>query len=229
VSYNFLWLSLLLAVPGAVVFLARPDLRRVMGLGVLCALPFAFTEFLFYPAYWEPRFLFDMGRRLGFGLEDFIFVAGLGAFTSTAYAFLTGSRYQGPPTSFKAALRRSLRILLPTFALVALVALVGIPMIYGAIAIMLLFSAGVCALRKDLTLPALTGALLVMVVYGVLCLFYGRLFPGVFKLTWHTEKFLNLFLLGVPLEELLYGFAAGAAATVFYPYITHQRLVRSPI
>jgi hypothetical protein len=35
---------------------------------------------------------------------------------------------------------------------------------------------------------------------------------------WHTERFLGRFLLGLPLEELLYGWAAGAAAGALAPF-----------
>ena len=68
------------------IWAARPDLRRVIACVMPFSLPFACTEFLFYPSYWEPAFLFDLGRRMGFGIEDIIFVTGLAAFTTTAYA-----------------------------------------------------------------------------------------------------------------------------------------------
>jgi len=78
-KYNFLILSLLFWIPGVGAYFARPDLRRAMKRSVLCSLPFAFSEFLFYPEYWTPTFLFDLGVRLGFGIEDFLFVSALAA------------------------------------------------------------------------------------------------------------------------------------------------------
>jgi len=38
-------------------------------------------------------------------------------------------------------------------------------------------------------------------------------------MAWNTSRFLNVFFLGIPLEEFMYAFASGAAATVFYPYV----------
>jgi hypothetical protein len=35
--------------------------------------------------------------------------------------------------------------------------------------------------------------------------------------------FSNIRVIGIPLEELLYGFGAGVAATAFYPYTFHRR------
>ena len=91
-KYDFLILSLLFLVPGAVIYALRQDLRPVIRVMMLCSIPFAFTEFLFYPDYWEPVFLFDLAARIGFGIEDVVFVCGLGAFTSTGFLFFSGFR-----------------------------------------------------------------------------------------------------------------------------------------
>jgi hypothetical protein len=98
-KYHFLILCSLLLVPGAVIFAARHDLRRpILTMGA-CSLPFAFTEFLFYPTYWEPEFLFNLANKIGFGVEDFLFVFGLAAFSSTAYAFCFKRRFGPNPGS----------------------------------------------------------------------------------------------------------------------------------
>lgn len=230
-THNFLVLSLLFLAPGVVIFALRADLRRVIAVVALCSIPFAFTEFLFYPSYWEPTFLFDLADRIGFGIEDLLFVVGLGAFSSTAYAFFTGARFvaiDGAHLTLGAVARRAAPVLGVTFALTAAVALVGVPMIYGAFGIMLAVSAVICLLRRDLALPSLLGGLLSMLVYSGLCLAFAALLPGVFELAWHTEQFLDRSVLGIPVEELMYGFAAGVAATAFYPYVTNQRLRRRP-
>lgn len=223
-TYNFLVLSLLFLLPGAVVFLLRRDLRPVISIMVLCSIPFAFTESLFYPSYWEPRFLFDLADHIGFGIEDILFVMGLGAFTSTAYAFFSRSVYElMGPLSLKRVVLRCLVVFVVVFALVGVIALLGIPMIYGSVAVMLGVSAFFCVRRPDLIKPTILGGLYTTLVYSGLCFVFMLLIPDVFRLTWHTEKFLNTFLLGIPLEEILYAYGAGAAATAFYPYVLCRR------
>ena len=69
-DYPFLVLSLLFLIPGVLFYALRPDIRRLLRLTLLASLPFATTEFLFYPTYWEPRTLFDLVPRIGFGIED---------------------------------------------------------------------------------------------------------------------------------------------------------------
>ncbi|MCP4752247.1 MAG: hypothetical protein GY866_15225 [Proteobacteria bacterium] len=223
-TYNFLFLSVLFLIPGAAVYAVRRDLRRVVHFMAVCAVPFALTERFFYPEYWEPKFLFDLIDVLGFGIEDILFVVGLSSFTSTVYAFVFRARYEhGKKTEIRAAARRGLTVLSITFLLVALAAIAEIPMIYGAFFIMAIVGLFVCVRRKDLFLPGLWGGVLSLVVYTLLCLAYLILFPGIFELTWHTERFLDIFVWKIPLEELMYGFAAGFVATVFYPYVFRIR------
>lgn len=217
--YDFLILALLFLLPGCVVFILRRDLRGVIAVMALFALPFAGTEFLFYPAYWEPVFLFDLARTIGFGIEDVIFVIGLAAFTATGYAFVFRKRYTPRPKGRAGWSFRAGVFLLATFALVAIAWAFSIPMIYGSVIIMYLAVAVIVILRRDLILPALLGAVVTAATYFILCLIFAVLFPAAFTNVWHTDMFMNVFLFGVPIEEVLYGSAAGAIATVFYPFV----------
>ncbi len=190
----------------------------------LCSIPFAFTERFFYLSYWEPVFLFDLVNTLGFGIEDILFVTGLSAFTSTVYAFCFRLGYvmEKGRTAFQIVCR-CLTVFSLTFILVVIVVVLNIQMIYGSFGIMLGMGLFIVLLRKDLLVPGLAGGVLSMVVYSVPCFFLKWIFPDIFYLTWHTEKFLNLFIAGIPLEELIYGFAAGVIATVFYPFVFCMR------
>ena len=80
-------------------------------------------------------------------------------------------------------------------------------------------------MRRDLIKAGLIGSLLTTAIYFALCVVFGLIFPKVFEITWHTTEFLNLFVLGIPLEELLYGAACGLAATVFLQYVTGARFI----
>lgn len=227
-THSFLVLSLLLAVPGAIVWLFRPDLRRVIITMALVSIPFAFTERLFYPDYWEPRFLFDLVNVIGFGIEDILFVVGLAAFTSTAWAFFTGKRYapiEESKQSVVGASRMAFIVLGACFAMVAVLGIVGMPMIYGAPIIMIVIGIAIFILRPDLKIPSLGGAAITTVVYTGVCLVLAALIPDVFVLEWNTDQFLDRYILGVPVEEILYAFAAGLVATCFYPFVFKKRFV----
>lgn len=221
--YNFLVIAILFSLPGAFVWLCRRDLRLVIKRVVPLALPFAFSEFLFFPEYWEPRFLFDLGPRIGFGIEDFIFVAGLSAFASTAYAVFNKRFYRPVEAITKAVfIKRCIALFGLTLLLVIGAALLDIPMIYGSCIVMTAVTAMILAIRRDLMIPACLGAVYTMVLYCGICLLCLLLMPGLFENVWHAERFSNIHVVCVPLEELLYGAAAGLCATAVYPYLFGQ-------
>ncbi|MBF0351606.1 MAG: hypothetical protein HQM11_11280 [SAR324 cluster bacterium] len=225
-TWNFLILSLLFLIPGMLVYAVRPDLRTAIHRMSVCALPFALTERFFYPDYWEPRFLFDLADHIGFGLEDILFVVGLAAFTTTAYPAFFRKTYETQHVETgRVRVFRAVKILLLTFIGVGLVVALRIPMIYGSIVIMTIAFAGLCLIRHDLLVPGLLGGLVSLGIYTLLCWLFEWMLPGVFDLAWHTDQFLNLFIAGIPLEELLYGFTSGMIATVFYPFVFEIRYV----
>ena len=63
------------------------------------------------------------------------------------------------------------------------------------------------------------------VIYTAACIILMMLIPQVFELDWNSDKFLNIFVLGIPLEELLYASTSGFVATAFYPFVTGARFV----
>ena len=193
----------------------------------VCSIPFALTERFFYPNYWEPVFLFDLADKIGLGIEDLIFVMGLAAFTSTVYAFSFRRRYiTVNRLILKTVFYRGSSVMGVAFLLVIIVAFLNVEMIYGSFGIMLGISFFIVLVRKDLLIPGFMGGILSTIVYSSLCLLLDALLPGIFRLTWHTDRFLNLFLLDIPVEELIYGFSSGVIATVFYPYVFSKRFDR---
>ena len=85
----------------------------------------------------------------------------------------------------------------------------GIPVIYSSCLAMAAAALAMLWQRPDLIAPALLGGCISAATYFMLCLAAGALMPGIFRNIWHTEKFLHIFIAGVPLEELLYGFLFG--------------------
>lgn len=223
-------MALLFVLPGLLIYIVRPDLRTVIARVVPFSLPFAFTEFLFYPSYWEPAFLFDLGRRIGFGIEDFLFVAGLAAFSTAVYPACCNRAYVPHAiATVRACAGRALLLFSVAGALLAYMLVAGIAVIYAACLAMLAAGITATAVRRDLVMPALVGAFIATALYFVLCRIVDLVIPGMFQTVWHTDKFLGLFAAGVPIEELLYGWAAGFAATAFYPYVFGLRFMKRKV
>lgn len=219
-TYPFLILCGLMGIPALLAGMFRKDLRIHLARLAVLSLPFALTEFLFYPDYWDPPFLFDCARRYGFGIEDFLFVAALGATAIGVYPAVSGKRLQAyPPCGGRPAFRITALLTGSALLLVLMAWRAGIPAIYAAPAIMISLSAFVLLMRRrDLWPDACKSGAVTLVTYGALCLVFDALLPGVFAQYWHTAGLLNAFAGPVPLEELIYGFAAGFSATVVYPF-----------
>lgn len=224
--YSFLVLSLLFLVPPSMILVVRMDLRRVLGLTAVMSLPFAATEFLFYPTYWDPETLFDLVDRIGFGIEDVLFVAGLGMLSAGVYPFVFTKRVLRETSEPVAAIiGRAAVLLIATAAAVGVAVALGVHLIYAAPAIMVIADILILLRRGDLVMPSVVGGLLTVGVYGGLSLLFQLLISGGFYLDWNTEEFLDVFLLGIPVEELLYGFAAGLVGSVFTVYVLRARFV----
>ncbi len=223
-KYNFLTLSILFMIPGSAIYFHRRDLRKVILRMSLLAIPFAFTEQLFYPDYWHPNFLFNFGDKIGFGIEDFIFVIGLASFTSTVYSFVFQKKYIRNSNSSPANM--IYRLIIISIAVVAIIIsfiIADIPIIYAAAFSMIVISAVIILKRPDLMIPGVLGGVLSAAVYFILCLIYGFIYPEIFMEIWNTGVLLNRFIMGVPVEELIYGFAAGFSATIIYPYLFNYK------
>jgi len=225
-EYHFLILSLVFSIPGVIIYLIRKDLRIVILRLMICSIPFAFTEFLFYPDYWEPKFLFDLASMIGFGIEDFIFVIGLSAFTGTGYAVVFRKTLRPEKVvSIGNVVLRIGTLGLITLVLTIIQIILLIPMIYGALITMQTAALGITRIRRDLLKPSVLGGIISAIIYLVLCWIMLLFIPDIFQLNWKLEAFSASYVLAVPLEELLYGFAAGSIASVFYPYVFSCRYV----
>lgn len=221
--YDFLTLALLFCLPPLLIATARADLRPLMARAAWLALPFALTERFFYPEYWSPTFLFDLIHRVGFGIEDLLFVAAFGSFAAAAYPALTGHHLApfAPPRPGLAT-----ALIAGAIGCALLLHAAGLSMYGATITAEATALAAILLLRPDLRGAAPLGGLLVAAIYGLLCLLYEALLPGTFERVWHTETLFNRTVAHVPLEELLYGFASGALATAALPAVTGSRYLR---
>jgi len=225
---DFLLLSVLFACPGAIIYAVRPDLRPLIGANAIASLPFALTERFFAGSYWSPPSLFQLIDRVGVGIEDGLFVVALAAYMSTAYAFVFRKRLVAMQSdgSARQSLARALLIVGVALGGTAVLLSAGMPIIYGCFSVMGAISLGIVVVRRDLLSPALLGSLLSVTTYACVCLVYAALRPGVFSRVWHTERFMHRFVLGVPIEEILYGWLSGVVASVFYPLVARMRFVK---
>lgn len=221
-KHDYLVLSLMLVAPGALVLVLRPDLRRAVLLAAAASVPFAATERFFYGVYWTPSFAFDLVHLVGFGVEDVLCVTGLAASMTASYPVATRRRLLDEG-SLRASAGRAAAAVTLTLALALALMASGIAPIFAAYAAMLTLVVGMVGARRDLLVPALVGGTLSALLYAATFLAYRALDPEFVARVWHTERLIHRFVVGVPVEELLYGWTAGTAGSIFYAYASGAR------
>jgi hypothetical protein len=226
-SFRYVWLiwasSFLL--PWTVVFVAWPALRRPMLWVSALTAPFGLTEPLFVPAYWNPPSLLDLAHRTGFDIESLIFCFAIGELAAAGYRVLAPvSEHALAPQARNSHLHRWHRSALASPILVfgVLLMLPWNP-IYPAIAALFVAALASCLCRPDLWRNTLVGALLFLALYAVFLLGLKWLWPGYIQAVWMLGDLIAWRPLGVPLEELLFGFSFGMYWSSVYEHVTWQQ------
>lgn len=227
-SYHYAWLiwSSTFLVPWLVLFLALPQHRGVMLWASALTAPFGLTEPLFVPEYWNPPSLFELAARTGFDIESLIFSFALGGVGVVLYNAVTGQRWVAVPKHEHRHPRHRfhhLAIGAPVAAFPLLLALPGNP-IYPAIATMGLGAVATVACRPDLGAKTLIGGSLFALYYAVFMLGLVVLAPGYIEQVWNLRALSGVAVYGIPLEELLFGFAFGSYWTGIYEHLAWRRL-----
>lgn len=223
-SFRYVWLiwSSAFLLPWAALWLWAGRYRSTMWRTSLATAPFGLTEPLFVPKYWNPPSLFDLAQRTGFDIESLIFCFALGGVGAVLYN-IASRRYLAvlPAAEHEHVRHRWHRIALLT-PIVAFLLLYWLPWnpIYPGIAAMTLGAIAAAACRPDLATKTFVGGLLFLLYYGVFMLALLWSAPGYIERVWNLRALTGVRLAGIPLEELLYGFAFGMYWTGVYEHIT---------
>ncbi|HLZ14957.1 MAG TPA: hypothetical protein VKQ34_03105 [Candidatus Saccharimonadales bacterium] len=198
----------------------RKDLRRMMLIMSICAMPLALFDLVFVPAYWKPVTLFHMPV----GLEGFLYSFSVGGIAAVIYAELT-KRTPRHIRAWRASTKHALWVPVVMFTtfVVAYALKVPNPEIAAYIAV----TAGVALtiyLRPDLALHIPYGAVAFGVVYFACLKIWILLFPGAQE--WFVfQNMPKLFIWGVPGWEAIFGFFFGASWSNLYEILFGYRLV----
>jgi hypothetical protein len=220
--YSYLVGALIFWVAWIACSILGKTYRSQIRWGTLIAAPLALTSLLFVPEYWTPPSLFDLDQRIRVGIEDFLWAAGVGGIASVVGEFF---------------LREKLGVIRQSrhkrhYAPFVLVVLVFVALYFGlhwktmnATIVSFAFGALVLGyLRRDLVPLMLTSAVSFTVLYFVLFLCVLSLYPEFVKRYYTHQNLLGIYLVGVPIEELLFAATGGAIWSVAYEYVFGYRL-----
>jgi hypothetical protein len=215
-AFLLLWIALFLVVPGHRIVMWRTSWATSL---------FGATEPIFVPEYWNPPSLFDLAQRTGIDIESFIFCFAIGGIGAVLYNALTKQDLVPMSEVEKGhSLHRFHRIALLT-SFVAFVPLYLMPWnpIYPSITCLVLGAITAVICRPDLKWKTFVGGFLFLALYAVFMLGLRVFAPGYIEQVWNLPDLRGFLIYGIPLEELLFGFAFGLYWTGVYEHFTWNK------
>jgi hypothetical protein len=229
IHYAWLTWSLLLLVVWALIYLSlrnRQSRREMLVVSFWTSL-LGLTEPLFVPAYWNPPSLFDLAQRTRFDLESLLFSFGIGGLAVVAYEWIFPVAHASIPLTERHLPRHRFHVytlLSAPLVFVALLALTRLNPIYAAL--LSLFGGGLAGAycRPDLVRKMIVSAVLFLSFYFVYFFTLLLVFPNYVRLVWNLSAISQIFVLGIPIEELLFAFFLGFLWSSVYEHLKWQRL-----
>ena len=233
-KYHYVWLiwSCAFLVPWVILYLlcSQPQ-RQAMWRGSIFMAPFGLTEPFFVPQYWNPPSLFELAQRTGFDIESIIFSFAIGGIGTVLYNSLMRRRLEPVDQEERHHVRHRLHrwALATPFVLFPVLYFLPWNPIHAGIAAMLLGAIAAVLCRPDLKTNTLVGGVLFLALYTVFLLGLKWSAPGYIEQVWNLDALSGVIIYGLPLEELLFGFAFGLVWTGIYEHFTWKRNVMGSV
>ena len=208
-----------------VIVMLRKDLRKEIFVMSLLVGLMGVSELVWAGQYWRPEYAFPLGA-LSLGPEDILLAAFLyGGVGSVAWQFVANERYTCRPSYTKDPLRNAcvLALLGAPVMFIALDLLVPLNIVYTATLALLVPAVLLSILRPGYMRAILANGFLLGTLSFALLAGANALFPGFIAHVWNLSALSGLMLLGVPLEEPIFHFAAGACFAVAYETLFNCR------
>ncbi|MEK6835937.1 MAG: lycopene cyclase domain-containing protein [Nanoarchaeota archaeon] len=220
--YEWLYGSLALLFVWLIFFIIKKDIRKEILQASLITMPLGLTEPLFVPEYWNPGTLFNLAQKTGFDIESLIFTFSVGGIAAVFYEIIFKTKHikmsmkehHSPRHRF-----HRLALLSPFIAFIILFPLANFNIIYTVLIAMAVGIIATILCRPDLIKKMLYTGFLFLILYFLL--FFGLievLSPGYIESVWNLNAISGILILGIPLEELLFGFIFGALWASWYEH-----------
>ena len=222
-SYAYLVGDAIFVVIWLFLFLLRKDLRREMLTMSAVGSIFAPLALIYLPDYWSPAHIFG---NFPLGIEDYIFAGSIAGIGAVIYEAVVGRvhtlcecRKQDP--------RWLLSITGVAVAILLFFTLVlRLNSIYSSYVAFLLIFAYIIWRRRDLFWQAMASGMAVALVMMIFYQIWIFMYPDIIHHWWKLENISGIFILGVPLEEIIWGFSWGIVGGTIYEFAVGISAVR---
>lgn len=224
-EYGYLISALTSAFFWSVIYFTRKDLRKQMTITGLLFLPFFLLDKMLIPNYWQPRVLFDLYDKVGFSLESILFMFTASGLFATLYEFVTQSKEK---SAIKVNTSKRTLIFVAyiysTFIILTNIGL-GVHLLSSLIPFVVII-VFITIQRHDLFKPIIVSSILGLGLYFTSLLVFSYFLPNFFTDTYNSENIWGIFILGIPLEEILWGLYYPALMACAYEYLFGIKLVK---
>lgn len=222
-AYEYLSWVLLLGVVWIGAFIFKKGLRRKMIISSLIAFPFGIGEAYFYPAYWAPETLFNLGALYGLTIEAFFLMFFLGGTAAFVYETVFKKKYPVKENLCGKVCKCNWSLITALVLFVLFVKLLSnFNIIYSTS--FALLGGGIIAtlIYPNLRKHIFFGGILYALFYWISLLIIELIFPGWIAQAWNFEALSGITFWKVPIEEILFGFAFGVVWAPLYEEICHK-------
>ena len=220
--YAWLFWSSAFLIPWGIIFALNVGKRSAMWRVSLVTSLFGLTEPIFVPRYWNPPSLFELAQRSRFDIESLIFSFAIGGIGVVLYDAIT-RRNLVPMESLARHERRHswhrVALLAPFVLFVPLYFLPWNP-IFAALVCLVAGAVASVVCRPDLLTKTMFSGVLFLVLYGMFMFGLRWFAPGYIEAVWNLPDLSGVLIGGIPLEELLFGFAFGMYWASVYEHFT---------
>ena len=228
-EYAWLTWSIIILIVWVIIYLTNRRLRKQMLRVSLWTMLFGLTEPLFVPEYWNPPTLFDLAEKTGFDIESLIFAFSVGGIGSVLYGLINRSDIEPLHKIERSSKRHRVHfyILLTPFIVFLLLALfTNLNHIYCGILAMFLGALSTLFCRPDLFKKIWIGGISFLILYFIFFEILNLMYPGYVDIVWNLKALSGIIVLGIPLEELLWGFTFGMYWSSIYEHLFWYKVIQ---
>jgi hypothetical protein len=213
--YAYLLGDLFFTLVWIFLFFHRHDLRKEIITTSLIAAPMGLIFGFFYLRdYWHP----ELFNGWPVGVEDILFCFSIGGIASVIYEEIFGKKFV--KRYFTLHPKWILYVILFGISLMYIGNLVlDINSMYISVFGLLLVGSLMLVFRRDLLKDAIFSGLLIAGLMFIFYLLFNVIFSGIIQKWWLLKNISGILIIGVPLEELLWGFSCGFVAGPAYEFI----------
>lgn len=175
----------------------------------------------FTPGYWHPKTLFDLGMLTGgISIEDLLFMFLSGGIAAVCVEFLLKRK-------IKLGVFRNRHYLAFLFAVLGSYVFyktTNLNLMWVLIAFNFSGAIYIMTARRDLITHSLLGGLIFGFIYFLLFFIFNLIFKDFILLNYNTQNLVGIFVIGVPVEEIIFGISFGM---FWSPEIEYEYKIKS--